>query len=411
MNLLPSVDLWRDPGYRRLWLAVLLSAFADQITSLALALTSAQLLQATPLQVGRLGAMWALPFMLLSMPCGVWLDRVPKLPVYVAGEGLMAFILLAVPLAWLGGWLSMDLLYGVAFCLGSISVVAGTAAQIVFTQVVAKARLVEAHARKGMATTLAEVAGPGIAGVLIKLWGPVLTLFGSGLLYLGSVFLLRPIRVEEQRSERAPPPFWAGLWEGLRFVAGTPLLRLLALAVAGWQLCQTSAMVVQVLYATRELGLSEYQYGLCYSLAALGTLGASLVVSRLSRRIGPGPCLILGMAVSGGGWLQQALVADAGLGVVAFILMLMTFSTGTVLIFSNLLALRQAITPPALLGRMTATMRFMTLLPAGPGALLGGYLAEQLGYRPVMAIGGTTALLLAIGLWQFSPLRRLRQLP
>jgi MFS family permease len=133
--------------------------------------------------------------------------------------------------------------------------------------------------------------------------------------------------------------------------------------------------------------------------------------NRISRRVGPGPCLILGFAVCGGGWLLLAFAPANAWGVFAFALMLLMFSAGAVLVFINFLALRQAVTPEPLLGRMTSTMRWLILIPAGPGALLGGWLGEHLGLRASLAFAGTAALLLALGAWRTAVIREVRELP
>jgi len=408
---LPPADLLRDLVYRRLWLSILISSLGGQVTMLALPLTAAVLLQATPSQMGLLTFMELAPFVLLSLPSGVWLDRVRKLPVYVAGEAMIALVLASVPLVWWLGWLSMSFLYAVAFAIGCVFVTAGTAAQIVLTQVVPRKRLVEAHAKNALASSGAEVAGPGLAGVLIKLVGAPLALLADALLLGISVLILRGIRVQEVRPSSARTHFWRDLKEGLGFVAGQPLLVALATVVGLWQLCHHAAMVVQILIATRELGLNERQVGLCYVGMGLGTVAASTLGDRISRRLGPGPCLVLGFAVCGAGWLQLALAPANAWGVVSFVLMLLCFSAGAVLIFINFLALRQAVTPEPLLGRMTSTMRWLILIPAGPGALLGGYLGEHLGLRYALAAGGAGALTLAAWAWRHPVIRNVRALP
>jgi predicted MFS family arabinose efflux permease len=111
------------------------------------------------------------------------------------------------------------------------------------------------------------------------------------------------------------------------------------------------------------------------------------------------------------GWLQLALVPANAWGVASFVFMLLCFSSGAVLIFINFLALRQAVTPAHLLGRMTSTMRWLILIPAGLGALLGGYVGEHLGLRYSLAFGGVGCLLLAAWAWQHAPIRSIRQLP
>lgn len=408
---LAADDLLRNATYRRLWSSILISSFGGQITMLALPLTAAVMLQATPSQMGLLTAMEIAPFALLSLPTGVWLDRVRKLPIYVIGEGLVALVLASVPLAWYLGWLTMPWLYAVAFTLGCIFVVAGTAAQIVLTQVVPRERLVEAHAKNALASSGAEVAGPGVAGVLIKLVGAPLALLADAVLLLVSVLILRGVHVVENRIPNAKPHFWNDLKEGLRFVASQPLLISLALVVGLWQMCYHCTIVVQILFATRELGLNERQVGLCYIGLGLGTVMASTLGNRISRRLGPGPCLVLGVAVCGMGWLQLALAPANAWGVASFVLMLLCFSSGAVLIFINFLALRQAVTPEPLLGRMTSTMRWLILIPAGPGALLGGYIGEHLGLRYALALGGVGALLLAAWARRHPVIRNVRVLP
>lgn len=408
---LPANDLLRDRLYLRLWLSILCSSFGGQITMLALPLTAAVLLQATPTQMGLLTTMEIAPFVLLSLPSGVWLDRVKKLPVYIAGEAAIAIALITVPLAWWAGVLGMPYLYGVGFFIGCVFTTAGTAAQIVLTQVVPRERLVEAHAKNALAGSAAEVAGPGVAGALIRLVGAPVALLADALLLLFSVVILKGLKIEEPPHALHKGEFWTSLKEGLRFVASVRLLVVMAALVGGWQMFHHMAMVVQILFATRELGLDEKQVGLCYIGLGVGSVTAGAFGNRISRRLGVGPTLVLGFAICGIGWLQLALAPATRLGVASFVFMLICFGTGAVLIFINFLALRQAVTPQPLLGRMTSTMRWLILIPAAPGALLGGWLGEHLGLRWSLAIGGTGTLLLAAVGFAFTRLRGIAELP
>jgi MFS family permease len=408
---LPSGDLLRDATYRRLWTSILISSFGGQVTMLALPLTAAVLLHATPTQMGLLTAMEIVPFVLFSLPCGVWLDRVRKLPVYIVGEAALAGVVASVPFAWWMGWLSMQWLYIAGFVIGTVYTTAGSAAQIVLTQVVARERLVEAHAKNALAISGAEVAGPGLAGALIKLVGAPLALLVDAFLLLVSASILRGIAVFEERQPRHDAHFWRDLKLGLRFVLGNRLLVALACVVGVWQMCHHAAFVVQILFATRTLGLSEQAVGLSYMGMGVGTIVASVFGNRISRRVGPGPCLVIGVAVCGAGWLLLAAAPSNAFGVAAFALMLLLFSLGAVLIFINFLALRQAVTPEPLLGRMTSTMRWLILLPAGPGALLGGWLGEHIGLRAALTFAGATALLLALAAWRHPVIRGVKVLP
>jgi predicted MFS family arabinose efflux permease len=251
-----------------------------------------------------------------------------------------------------------------------------------------------------------------VAGVLIKAVGAPIALVVDAVMLLASALILRRVRVREA----LPPPrrdrhFGRDLVEGLRFVARQRLLVALAVAVGVWQMCHHAALVVQILFATRKLGLSEQAVGLSYAGMGVGTILASVFGHRISRRAGPGPTLIAGFAVCGGGWTLLALAPVGPLGVAAFAAMLVLFGFGAVLVFINFLALRQAVTPAPLLGRMTSTMRWLTLVLAGPGALLGGWLGEQFGLRATLAFAGGTALLLAAAAWHVPVLRGVLALP
>lgn len=410
LSLRPD-DLLRDRVYRRLWTSILISSLGGQITMLALPLTAAVLLGASPTQMGWLTAMEIAPFVLFSLPGGVWLDRVRKLPVYVVGELTMGAVLLTVPVAHWFGWLTMPWLYAVAFVLGCCYTISGSAAQIVLTQVVPRERLVEAHAKNALASSGPEVAGPAVAGLLIKLLGAPLALAADAILLAASALILRGIRVHEALLTHGAASFRSELAIGLRFVRSQSLLPALAACVGTWQLFHNAAVVVQILFATRELGLSPSAVGLAYVGLGLGTVLASALGHRLSERFGPGPCLVLGFGASSLGWCVLALAPAGPAGVAAFALMLGLFGVGAVLIFINFLSLRQAVTPQALLGRMTSTMRWLILLPAGPGALIGGWLGEHLGLRSALAFAGGGGLLLALAAWQLPRIRALRALP
>ena len=408
---LPERDLLRDLVYRRLWTSILISSFGAQITMLALPLTGAILLHASATQMGMLTFMEVLPFVLLSLPSGVWLDRVRKLPVYVVGEIMISISVASVPLAWWLGYLDMTWLYVVGFMIGMVNTTAGTASQIVLTQIVPRERLVEAHAKNALATSGAEVAGPATAGALIKLLTAPYALLADALFLLTSAIILRGVHVNEIRTPREDAHFWRDLKAGLVFVINKPLLVALALTVGGWQLCYNAALVVQILFATRELGLSEQAVGLSYMGMGVGTIIASVYGNRISRDIGPGPCLVLGAAICGLGWGLLALAPNNYWGIAAFGFMLMCFSIGGVLIFINFLALRQAVTPEPMLGRMTSTMRWLILIPAGPGALIGGWLGEHMGLRYALGFAGVAALLLAAVAAKNPVIRGIKVLP
>ncbi len=408
---LPAGDLLRDPNYRRIFASVVITHFGAQITMLALPLTAATVLNASPTQMGFLMAFELAPFVLLSLPAGVWLDRVKKLPVYVIGESVFALTLITVPIAAWTGVLSMTWLYAVGVLLGCVHVFGGTAAQIVLTQIVSRDRLVEAHSKNALAVSGSEIAGPGLAGALIKLLGAPFAIAFDAILIAGSVLLLRGIRVEETIAHHGDSNFMAQLREGVRFVARTKMLWTLALFVGVWQLLHHMASVVQILVATRELGMSAQAIGMCYVGMGVGTILASVYGKRVSEKFGPGPTIVAGIAVSAVGWIALSVAPASVFGVVLFGFMLTCFSGGATLIFVNFLSLRQAVTPEPLLGRMTSTMRWLILIGAAPGAMIGGYVGEHIGLRTSLALAGLGAVVLTLFAWRSTVMMGTRSLP
>jgi predicted MFS family arabinose efflux permease len=245
---------------------------------------------------------------------------------------------------------------------------------------------------------------------LIKLTGAPLALLADALLLLVSSSILRGVTVKETPSARNAP-FWPSMRAGLQFVRGHSLLVTMATCVGVWQMCNQAAMVVQILFATRSLGLSERGVGLSYVGLGAGTVAASTLGYRIVRRLGPGPTLVLGFAISGGGWLVLAAAPLNRLGIAAYAFMLMTYGIGAVFVFVNFLSLRQSVTPGPLLGRMTSTMRWLILIPAGPGALLGGWLGQHFGLRVALAFAGSTALALGGVASRLHVIRSVKTLP
>jgi MFS family permease len=176
-------------------------------------------------------------------------------------------------------------------------------------------------------------------------------------------------------------------------------------------MCNQAAMVVQILFATRELGLSERGVGLSYVGLGAGTIGARMIGNRVVRCLGSGRTLTLGFAITGTGWLLLAVAPLGAAGIAAYVAMLLLFGLGAVFITINFLALRQSVTPAPLLGRMTSTMRWLILLPSAPGALLGGWFGQHWGLRWSLGFGGGTALLLALVASRLAVITNARALP
>jgi MFS family permease len=397
-----------------MWLSIFFSNLGGQITMLALPLTAVFLLDATPTQMGFLTAMEITPFVLFSLPGGVLLDRMQKLPIYIAGEIFMGVALLSIPLAWALDMLNMPLMYLVSFALGTVYTIAGSASQIVLTQLVGRDKLVQAYSQNAIAGSMAEVLGPGMAGLLIRVFSAPLALVMDALLLIGSVLMLRGIQIHEEVAPRATwkdRSFKEELLKGLAFVRSQKMLLEMAATVGAWQFFAQLALSVQIIFAVKDLGLDETLVSLSFVTLGIGSVLGGLVGPKISQRIGPGPALIVGVSITSLGWLGLLALEGVLPSIVLFSWMLVCFSWGATLLFVNFLSLRQSFTPTDLLGRMTTTMRWLILLPAGPGAILGGWMAEHWGMRSSLMAAGVGTLCVALVAWTRPYLKTLKQLP
>jgi predicted MFS family arabinose efflux permease len=200
--------------------------------------------------------------------------------------------------------------------------------------------------------------------------------------------------------------------EGLKLVWNNQTLLALAWLAGLWQILHHMQIAVLILFATRELGLSAGAIGLTYMFGGVGCVIAAASAERLSARFGVGPVIVHGLILTALGWQAFGLVSGpVWFATLALGCAMLIFDFGAVLFGINYLSLRQAITPDRLLGRMTATMRFLTVAAAPLGSLAGGALATAVGLRATLLTVGMLALEMTGAAVIWSPVRRHRKLP
>ena len=405
--------LWRNPEFVKLWGSLTITAFGAQITNLALPLTAAVLLHASPWQMGVLVALETLPFALVSLHAGVLIDRVRKLPIVIAADIGRGLALLAIPIAAFTDSLSVEILYAVGFFCGVQNVVGGAAYQVLLAQMAGRERLVEANAKVALGETSSALVGPGLAGGLIQLVTAPFAIIVDAVAFFASALMLRRIRARHDVVHPGPrPSVSTEIHEGLKLVWNNRTLLALAWLAGLWQILHHMQIAVLILFATRELGLSAGAVGLTYVFGGLGCVLASAFAQRLCARFGVGPIIVHGLALSALGWQMFGLVSGpVWFATLALGSAMLMFDFGAVLFGINYLALRQAITPDRLLGRMTATMRFLTVAAAPLGSLAGGALASAIGLRGTLLTIGVLGILLVVCAILWSPVRRHREMP
>ena len=405
--------LWLSRDFRKLWGSLTIVHFGGQITFLALPLTAALVLNASPFEVGVLTALEALPYPLFGLFAGVLVDRTRKLPVMIASDVGRGLALLAIPVCAWFGVLTMEILYVAGFLVGLLTVIGWPAYQVFMTERVGRENLVEANAKIGVADSAAQLVGPGIAGALIQwLTAPIAILLDAFSFFL-SAWMLRGIPPREtDRPKSVPGSLGADIREGLAVIWHNRTLRALVWSIGLWQVFRHAFIAIVVLFAARELGFSAGRVGVLFMVAGLGSLAAAGVTATLNTRFGMGPVMLGGISATGVAWL---VMGSAGGSPWAASLIfgggLFLLDLGAMIFFINYLTLRQAVTPDRLLGRVTATMICLTVSTAPLGALAGGWVAEHYGLRTAMLLAGAGALILAPLVTWLSPLARMRELP
>ena len=414
MRLWPTGGLWRHPDFIKLWSAETVSQFGTQFSLLALPLAAIDVLHASAFQVAALTTVEFLPFLLVTLPAGVWVDRLRRRPLLILGDLSRAVLLASIPIAYGFDALTIWQLYGVGFLVGIATVFFDVAYQSYLPSLVDRRQLIEGNSKLEISRSAAQLGGPGLAGLVIEwLKAPVAILFDA-LSFLGSAFFLFSIRKEERppRSESDEPrrSMRDELREGLSYVLRHPYLRNIAACTALFNFFGNVGFAVLLVFARRDLELSPAMIGLAFTLSNVGPMAAAFTANRISARLGVGRTIILTSIVGGPMFL---LIPFAPHGNAALAVLVPAFVVGGfagVLYNITQISLRQAIAPERIQGRMNSVMRFIVWGAIPLGSLTSGVLAKTVGLKETLIIGGIGSCLPFLPVL-FSPLRGLRDMP
>jgi MFS family permease len=408
--------LFHNLDFRRLWIGDTISQFGTQVSQLAIPFIATVLIHASAFEVALLGTIEFLPFLLLTLPAGAWVDRLRRRPILIAGDLLRAGVLVTIPIAWELGVLTIWQLYVVGFITGIGTVFFDVAYQSYLPSLVEKEDLVEGNGKLEASQASAQVVGPGLGGGLIALITAPLAILADCLSYLLSAFFVFRIRKTEPHPEaariaagEAREPLRSQVAAGMRFVVGNPYLRGIAGATSSSNLFSNLGFAVLPVYLYRDLGLSAATVGVIFGIGAIGSLLGALVANRLAGAFGLGRTIIAAIFIGGPAGLLLPL-APAGFPEPWIVASFLVGSFGSVAYNINQVSFRQAICPTEMQGRMNATMRFLVWGTIPIGSVLGGIVASIIGVHGaiwVSAIGGCFPFLSVL----FSPVRTLLAMP
>jgi MFS family permease len=398
----PSRSLLRHPDFLKLWTAETVSVFGSAITQLALPIIAATSLRVSPFEFGLLTTIEFLPFILFSLPAGVWVDRLRRRPIMIAADVGRAAAIASIPVAFAFDALTIWQLYAVGFVNGCLTVFFDVAYQSYLPSVVERDQLVEGNSKLEITRSASQILGPGAAGLLIGYFKAPFAMVLDSLSYLWSaVFLLfirrpePPVEPHDEAAHGPKPSMRQEIVTGLRYVVGHRWLRSISATTGASNFFGNVLGAILILYLTRERNLSAEAIGFAFSIGSLGVLLAALTTSTLTKRAGVGRMLVLtamGFSLSG---LPVALAPDAWIFPAVA---LSGFLGGFCGVGWNInqVSLRQAITPPRMQGRMNASMRFIVWGTIPLGSITGGALGSVIGLHPTIwvgAIGGLIAFI------------------
>jgi MFS family permease len=405
--------LWRHTDFLKLWAGETVSLIGSQITTFALPLVAVLVLDATPVQVGMLNAAGFAPFLLLTLPAGVWIDRRRRRPIMIATNVGRALLLGLVPLLALLAQLRMEYLYAIVFLTGVLTVFFQLAYQAYLPAVVEREHIIDGNSKLAASASVAEIGGPGIGSLLVALFTAPFALVVDACSFAISAVLLSVIRKPEAEPEVSAQrqPFRREVAEGLRLTFTNPFLRAFAAEAATYNLFWRVIETVFVLYIVRELRLPQEIYGLILTAGSIGALLGALLTDRIARHLG------IGMTIFAGALLSDVapLLIPLAAGPTPILIALLTLAFflrgfGTTGCNVHIISIRQLVTPDRLRGRMNASYRLLVTGTIPIGALLGGFLGEWIGLQLTLMLGALGLLSTWLWFW-FSPVVRLRALP
>jgi MFS family permease len=410
VKLWPTAGLWRHGDFLRLWTGQTISQFGSQVSQLAIPFAAILVLHASAPEVALLGAVEFLPFLLFTLPAGVWVDRLPRRPILVWSDVGRAVALFSIPLAYALGELTIWQLFAVGFAIGSLTVSFDVAYQSYLPSLVEREELVSGNSLLEVSRNAAQVAGPGAGGILVGVLTAPFAILVDAVSFVGSaVFLVRIRKREERPKAAARPSMWRELREGLGYLVGHRYWRAMAATTGATNFFWSLVGSVLLVFAVRRLGMSPEVIGLVITLGSLGGLAGAFVASRIGRRFGVGPTIV-GSCILFGPPLLLVPLATRGSAIPLFVIAFVLSTAGSTIYVITGLSLMQTLTPERLLGRLNASRRFIVFGTIPLGSLVGAVLASQLGLRPTIWVGAVGACFCFLPV-ALSPVRRIRTMP
>ncbi|WP_027945220.1 MFS transporter [Amycolatopsis taiwanensis] len=401
--------------FRIFWVGEGTSKFSSAMTVVAVPLVATQTLAAGPLLVGVIEAVTWLPWLVIGLLVGAWVDRVSRWRVMIAADLVSVVALGSVPLAAAFGLLTIWQLMVVAVVLGGASVFYSTAYSAYLPVLFPAMDLASANGKLMGTEKAAQVAGPGLAGLIMRVVAPAGVLLVNAVTFLVSALCLCFLRREEphvralrEGGADRTGRLWRDIGEGIRFVRTNVYLRTLTLYAAASNLVAGALQAVLVVFLLRTVHLDATVIGLVLGALGAGGIVGAFLAAPLTRSLGSARAIVASEACMPFALLMP--LAQRGFGLALLIGGGTMVSAG--IVASNVISATflQTYCPPRMMGRVSAATRVVNFGTLPVGALLGGVLGTAIGLRPTMLVIAISLTLSPLILL-FSPISRLRDLP
>jgi MFS family permease len=411
MRLRPTGGLWRHGDFMKLWIGQSISVFGTPISQIAIPWIAIKTINASAFEVATLTTVEFLPFLLFALPAGVWVDRLPRRSVLIAGDVGRALLLATIPIAYVYDALTLGQLYVVGFLVGILTVFFDVAYQAYLPSLVARDSLVEGNSKLQVTASGAQIAGPALGGGLVQALTAPYAILADAISFVVSGAFTVAIRKRERsdRPAHGTRKLWPELKQGLGYVLRHPLLRPQAICTGTGNFFSNVIFAIFLVYAARHWHMSAGLVGIGFGIGSVGWLLGALVAPRLQAKLGVGKTTLAMTPLFGAPFLLIPL-APTSLALPFMIGALVLSGFGSVVYNITQVSLRQAITPHSLQGRMNAVMRFFVWGTIPLGALVGGALASQIGLRATLFVGAFGGMLAVLPI-ALSPIPALRDFP
>ncbi len=409
----PPRGLWRRPDFGKYLVGYTASDFASQISTIAIPLVAVLTVGASSFEVGVMRTVNQVPYLLFVLFFGVVVDRWRRRNMLVLADFGRAAALAVIPVMFAMSQLGIPTLYIVSFLVGVCTVLFDVGAQAYLPRLVERDQLAQGNSLMESLRSVSMIAGPALGGIVVAWFSPPNALVVCVAFYMLSAVAIWWIRKPEPEPEVETGSAMAKIGEGFRLVFGHPILRSVVGIVALFNFTYAGYLAIYVVYLPVELKLSSYAIGLAFAAMGPGLLVGAMMSSWLPKRFGYGTVLNTSAIVSCFFLLGISMLHGNGVLTVGLLILLNFLYGALSMTFTlSLVVIRQSVTPDRMLGRVTATHRFLGVGLGVPlGSLVGGLVGQELGLRTGLLVL-TVAMIVVSSLFLFSALRGIgRELP